>query len=124
MALPAVPFLFAGLFATFRVFLMGLGVTLIQFLVRYVLVALGIGLVTYVGADLTIQGAFDFLTDRFEAVPQELFDLLVFMGVKDFLSILSSAVSMAVTIRALATMSRFRLRNGPAWTAPGTPNQL
>ena len=87
---------------------------LIPFVVKYLLIALGVGYVTYVGLDYAIDEGVNFLFARYDALPPELIDIIEVMGVFDALQIITTAASSAITIKAIGGLTRF------AASRPGT----
>lgn len=86
----------------------------VPFAVKYLLIALGVGYVTYAGLDYAIDQGVNFLFARYDALPPELIDIVEVMGVFDALQIITTAASSAITIKAIGGLTRF------AANRPGT----
>lgn len=119
MALPLVPLLagFAPVLLTpIRIFFAGLLIAGIRGLVRFALVYIGVGLVTYVGMDYFLTQSIDFLNSRVSAIPPELFEILKFMGLVDFITIITSAMTANIALKLTVGATKAVInRNSQAW---------
>lgn len=91
--------------------LLGLGATLkfiVPIVVTYVLVSLGLTVVTYTGSQFLIDQGIIFINDRVGELPADIASYLEILGFFDALSILLSGVATATGIQALGGFKRLR----------------
>lgn len=84
------PFLYA---------LAGLLVNIAGSLVGRVLLALGVGYVTYSGADKSIQWIFQMIKDNINAMPPEIIQVIGFFWIDKAVSLIFSAITAALVIK-------------------------
>lgn len=110
---------FLSIFSSIRLFFAGLLFFGLEGLFRFALVFFGVGLVTYTGTDYVLNHAIDYLLTRFNAIPVELFDILVFMGVQDFINIVTAALTANIALKSSVSSARVALSpNQGVWNAP------
>lgn len=110
---------FLSIFSSIRLFFAGLLFFGLEGLLRFALVFFGVGLVTYTGTDYVLNHAIDYLLARFNAVPVALFDILVFMGVQDFINIVTAALAANIALRSSVNSARVAVNaNKGVWNAP------
>lgn len=102
-----------------RLFFAGLFIYGIEYFFRFILVFFGVGLVTYSGTDYLINSGLNYINARFAEVPLELLNIVVFMGAKDFISILSAAIVANVALKSSVAGAKMALNSGGGvWNAP------
>lgn len=102
-----------------RLFFAGLFIYGLDAFFRFALVFFGVGLVTYSGVDYLINQGINYLNARFAEIPVELLNIVIFMGAKDFISILSAAIVANVALKSSATGAKMALNSGRGvWNAP------
>lgn len=92
-------------------------IAIIPYLVKYVLVALGLGVVTYIGVDYVLDVGLNLLSDRYEQVPGELSEILTLMGIPDAIATITAAATSSVAIKATAGFTRWRANRPTVFTA-------
>lgn len=111
-------FLLARL-AGMRLFFAGLFIYGLDAFLRFILVFFGVGLVTYSGIDYLISEGLNYVNARFSEIPVELLNIVVFMGAKDFISILSAAIVANVALKSSVTGARMAINSGRGvWNPP------
>lgn len=68
-------------------------------LIVKVLLALGIGFVSYQGADFVVTAAQSAITSELGALPSDMFNILAMAGVDEGIKILFAGASASITIR-------------------------
>lgn len=80
-------------------------------LIVHILVAMGIGFVTYSGADLVIGEGETFILDTFGELPADLYSIMVIAGVDEGIKILTAAASAFISIKVtMGAFSRMKLK--------------
>ena len=103
MPLPLAAF---ALWGTIASAVFGIFRWLIPFLVHYVLIALGIGYVTYVGMDLAIDAGINFLNSRYADLPLDLIAIVQVMGVPDAIQYITTAATSAIAIKVTVGVTK------------------
>lgn len=112
---------FLARLAGIRFFFAGLFIYGLDAFFRFILVFFGVGLVTYSGIDYLITEGFNYLNARFSEVPIELLDIIIFMGAKDFVSILSAAIAANIALKTSVTGAKVAINSSRgAWNPPGS----
>lgn len=112
-----VPVLAAGIWGAVSNFILRTLMWLVPWVVRYGLIALGIGAITYIGLDIALDAAIAALQDRYSQIPAELFDILELMGVTDAISIITSAATAAIALKAVTGFTKYRVNKPATLTA-------
>lgn len=89
--------------------------SLIGPLVGYVIKALGIGLVTYVGLDLVFDQIESYILSQYSGLPVTTVQVLNLLGIHSAIKIILSTLSACVAYRALIAST------GLVWKKPGSP---
>ena len=108
------PFAALGLWGAISVGVLSLWRWLIPFLVHYVLIALGVGYVTYLGMDIAIDSGISFLNSRYSDLPSELIAIVEVMGVPDAIKYITTAATSAIAIKITVGVTKM------ATNRPGT----
>jgi len=88
--------------------------SLIGPLVGYVIKALGIGLVTYVGLDLVFDQVESYIFSQYSGLPVAAVQILNLLGVHSGIKIILSTLSACVAYKALINST------GMVWKKPGS----
>lgn len=109
-----------GFWSSLRIWFFSSVLAITPFLVRNLMVALGIGFVTYAAIDLSLTALLDQVFQRYTAIPSELRNALDSFGVQNALSIHIAGITSALSIKALGGFTRFKLSRpaGVPWSAP------
>ena len=114
--MPLIAF-FGSFFTNISIWFWSILITAVPFITKYVLVALGLGVVTYVGVDYAMDVGLDLLTNRYDQVPAELADILVVMGIPDAIATVTAAATSSVSIKAASGFTRWRANRPTVFTA-------
>jgi hypothetical protein len=93
----------------------GFVMALIGPLVGYVIKALGIGLVTYVGLDLVFDQVESYIFSQYAGLPVAIVQILNLLGIHSGIKIILSTLSACVGYKALINST------GLVWKKPGSP---
>src|SRR5690554_1237886 len=93
----------------------GFVMALIGPLVGYVIKALGIGLVTYVGLDLVFDQVESFILSQYAGMPVAIVQVLNLLGIHSGIKIILSTLSACVAYKALINST------GMVWKKSGSP---
>lgn len=115
--MPLILAFFGSFFTNISVWFWTILISAIPFITKYVLIALGLGVVTYVGVDYVLDVGLNLLTDRYEQVPEELSEILTLMGIPDAIATISAAATSSVAIKATAGFTRWRANRPTVFTA-------
>jgi hypothetical protein len=107
------PLVAAALWGTIASSILAMLRWLIPYLIHYVLIALGIGYVTYVGMDLAIDEGISFLEARYANLPVDLIAIVQVMGVPDAIQYITTAATSAIAIKLTAGVTKM-VANRPA----------
>jgi len=89
--------------------------SLIGPLVGYVIKALGIGLVTYVGLTVVFDQVESFIFSQYAGMPITIVQMLNLLGIHSGIKIILSTLSACVAYKALINST------GMVWKKPGSP---
>lgn len=89
-----VPVFAAGILTTFF--------TALPAVVIWILTRLGIGIVSYAGLQLVLEQFYQLFTQAFSGVPTDIINLISFLGVGQFISIVLSALSIKFAVMGMA----------------------
>ena len=94
--------MWAGLIAV----LMGIGLPLVV----NILLGLGVGIVTYTGADYAVSTAETYLFNQMGTLSTDIYNMIAMMGAIDGIKIIFSAYSARVAVQAtMASFTRLRV---------------
>jgi hypothetical protein len=114
--MPLIAF-FASFFTNISIWFWTILITAVPFITKYVLVALGLGAVTYIGVDYAMDVGLDLLINRYDEVPPELADILVVMGIPDAIATISAAATSSVALKAVGGFTKWRANRPTVFTA-------
>lgn len=99
----------------------GTGVALryiIPQIIAYVLVSLGMGFVTYFGTQEVMDFGLGYVQSQIDAIPSELVDVVEIMGVFDAFSIMIAGVTASMTVMAVSSVTKLRIKADPSGSLP------
>ncbi|RJQ41103.1 MAG: DUF2523 domain-containing protein [Dehalococcoidia bacterium] len=73
--------------------------------IKYILAAIGIGIVTYTGGTLLISSTIAYLVNNFTSLPPEVVPLLAIAKVDTFLNLILSGYTSGIALRAATNLS-------------------
>lgn len=107
MPLPIVGYAVGGFWVAFNTWLF----TVAPALVTKVLIALGIGMVTYTGADYLVTNAETYILAQLGGVPAKAYAVLKIAGIDEGIRMVFAAASAYITIRTtMGAFSAYRAR--------------
>jgi len=107
----------SGFFASVRIFLLSMVLSIAPMLVKGLLTALGIGFLTYQGVDLMLENSMDLVFAKYDNIPAELRTNLELMGVLNALNILVSGMTSALAIKGISSFTRWKFSRPGSFTA-------
>lgn len=106
----------APLMVAFRFFMMSVLTYLLTYGLRYILTAIGVGFVSYVGVDFALGEVESLLNTHLSGLPADIYALFVFIGGADALAIIMSAVSSCMAIKTVSLVSKISFKkNAGFW---------
>ncbi|MHA7927538.1 MAG: DUF2523 family protein [Marinobacter sp.] len=89
--------------------------SVVPYIVTYVVRGLGFGLIVFTGVTLVINQAESFLFEKFNGLPSALYSILAMAGFPLGIKILFSAFGVVIAIRTAIKPAH------PVWRKPGSP---